>query len=76
MGIRYKTTQYLLNALETKGDYKPTFIDVQGLFTYRLSEKVELSFLGNIASNKYKLVPETRETDFGTVQQAQLNYLF
>ncbi|HPE55458.1 MAG TPA: carboxypeptidase-like regulatory domain-containing protein [Bacteroidales bacterium] len=71
MGVRYKTTQYLLNALETKGDYKPTFIDVQGLFTYRVSEKVEMSFLGNIARNKYKLVPETRETDFGTVQQAQ-----
>jgi hypothetical protein len=71
MGVRYKTTQYLLNALETKGDYQPTFIDVQGLFTYAVSKKLEFSFLGNIARNKYQLIPETRETDFGTVQQAQ-----
>ncbi len=71
MGVRYKTTQYLLNSLETKGDYQPTFVDVQGLFTYAVSKKLEFSFLGNIARNKYQLVPESRETDFGTVQQAQ-----
>jgi hypothetical protein len=71
LGVRYKSNQYILNAMETKGDYNPTFTDVQALVTYSLSNKLELSFLGNIARNQYKLVPETRETDFGTVQQAQ-----
>lgn len=71
MGVRYKTNQYLLNSLETTGDYNPSFLDVQGLFTYDISRKVELSFLGNIARNKYQLIPESRETDFGTVNQAK-----
>ena len=29
LGIRYKTNSYLLNSLDTKGDYKPSFTDVQ-----------------------------------------------
>jgi len=76
MGVRYKSNQYILNALETRGDYKPSFLDVQGLFTYDLSKKVEISFLGNIASNKYQLIPESRETDFGTVNQAKRLTIF
>ncbi|MCD4696338.1 MAG: TonB-dependent receptor [Bacteroidales bacterium] len=71
LGARYKSNQYILKAMETKGDYKPVFIDVQALLTYTVSKKVEISFLGNIASNRYKLVPETRETNFGTVEQAK-----
>ncbi|MBM3434629.1 MAG: TonB-dependent receptor [Bacteroidetes bacterium] len=69
-GIRYKTNQYLLNALETKGDYKPSFLDVQLLTSWDISKKVEISFLGNIADNNYRLIPETRETDFGTYKEA------
>jgi hypothetical protein len=71
LGVRYKTNQYLLKALETKGDYKPSFLDIQGLFTYDISKKVEITFLGNVANNKYQFIPETRETDFGTVSEAR-----
>lgn len=71
IGARYKSNQYILNALETKGDYKPTFVDVQALLSYQISKKVEISFLGNVSNNKYRLVPITRETDFGTVNQAK-----
>lgn len=67
-GYRYKTTSYLLNTLETSGDYKPQFSDMQTLVSYRFSRKVELSFLGNYSSNKYQFVPESRETKFGTEQ--------
>lgn len=65
-GYRYKTTSYLLNTLQTSGDYKPQFSDFQGMISYRISRKVELSFLGNYSSNKYQFIPETRETEFGT----------
>ena len=65
-GYRYKTTQYLLNTLETSGDYKPQFSDFQTLFTYQLSRKLELSFLGNYSSSKYQFIPQTRNTEFGT----------
>ena len=65
-GARYKTNQYLLNAMETKGSYKPVFVDLQSLLTYTLSDKLELAVLGYISSNKYTLIPESRETKFGT----------
>ncbi len=70
-GVRYKTNQYVLNAMETKGDYQPEFFDIQTLFRYKLNEKLELSFLGNFANNKFQLVPETRETNFGTINEAK-----
>jgi len=66
-GSRYKTNQYLLNALETKGSYKPVFLDLQSLLTYTFSKKLELSVLGYISSNNYTLVPESRNTKFGTI---------
>ncbi|MCX7862428.1 MAG: TonB-dependent receptor [Bacteroidales bacterium] len=69
-GFRYKSSQYLLNTLDTKGDYKPRFFDYQTFLTYDINEKTELSFLANIAQNQYRFVPETRETSFGTVDEA------
>ena len=71
IGGRYKSTKYLLNTLQTEGDYKPSFIDVQALLTYKITKKLELSILGNFANNKYNLVPTSRETDFGTVQNVK-----
>jgi hypothetical protein len=67
-GYRYKTTTYLLNTLETSGNYKPQFSDFQALVSYRFSRKIELSFLGNYSSNAYQFVPETRNSEFGTQQ--------
>ena len=69
-GIRYKTSQYVLNSLETEGDYKPSFTDFQTYLTFDVTEKFELSFLGNYAQNTYFFVPETRNTSFGTINEA------
>jgi hypothetical protein len=69
-GFRYKTSQYLLNSLDTKGDYKPRFFDYQTYITFDITEKSEISFLGNIAQNNYRFIPETRETSFGTIDEA------
>lgn len=76
-GFRYKTSQYLLGSLETTGEYSPQFFDFQTYITYDLHPDVELSFLGNIASNKYEFVPQTRYTSFGSVQTVlgvKINY--
>ena len=76
-GIRYKSNKYLLNTLETKGDYNPKFADIQTYVSYDLSPKWEISFLGNIANNKYDFEPVDRETSFGTVNEAlQLKIYF
>ncbi len=69
-GFRYKTSQYLLNSMDTKGDYKPNFFDYQTYLTYDINEKNEISFLGNIAQNHYRFIPQTRETSFGTIDEA------
>lgn len=69
-GTRYKTNSYLLKSLDTKGNYKPDFFDVQSLFTYTFNRKWEISLLGYTSRNKYKVIPSDRETDFGTIQEA------
>lgn len=72
-GLRYKSTQYLLKTLDTKGDYKPKFADFQVFMTYDVTKKFEIAFLGNYASNKFSRVPTSRDTDFGSVQSG-FNY--
>ncbi len=69
-GLRQKSNQYLLNSMETKGEYRPSFTDFQGLLTYVVTPKLEVSLLGNYAKNLYRLVPEDRETSFGTLNEA------
>jgi len=69
-GLRYKSTRYVLSSLDTKGNYKPTFIDFQTYLTFDVSDKFEIDFLGNFAQNKYLFAPETGETSFGTVHEA------
>jgi hypothetical protein len=65
-GIRYKTSAYLLGSLDTQGEYNPSFIDYQGYFTYQLSEKSEMTFLGNFSQNIFNFTPTDRRTNFGT----------
>ena len=68
IGARYKNTQYLLGAMDTKGEYKPNFADVQGLITFNVSPRLEISALGYYSRNSYLMVPSTRTTDFGNLQ--------
>lgn len=77
LGARYKTTKYLFNSLETKGEYKPTFSDFQGLMSWQIDSKNEISILGNYSSNRYEIIPVNRQTEFGTINQAlQLTIYF
>ena len=38
-GIRYKTSKYMLGALDTKGNYKPNFLDYQTQMTWKVGAK-------------------------------------
>ena len=64
-GMRYKTSRYMLNSLETKGDYTPSFFDWQGIANYKLSERITFGLLGNMAINRFDFQPRVRETRFG-----------
>ena len=70
-GIRYKTTQYLLGTMDTKGEYRPSFIDYQAFLNYMPNDRWRISFLGNISDNHYNFYPEDRETSFGTMQDVK-----
>ncbi len=70
-GIRYKRNASLLSSMETKGEYDPNYFDYQTNLVWTISPKWKMSFLGNIAVNNYKFTPTTRETNFGTAQDAK-----
>lgn len=70
LGGRYRSTQYLLRTLDTKGEYRPSFYDIQSLLNFDFSPKFNLEVLTNVTGNKYLVVPENRETTFGTFNQA------
>lgn len=69
--IRYKTNRYLLGTLDTKGEYSPKFLDYQTFFEWRPSQKLSISFIGNISHNKYNFTPTDRTTSFGTMENAK-----
>lgn len=70
-GLRYKTTKYLLGSLETKGEYKPNFLDYQTYLSYKPNKRWTIDFIGNIADNHYNFHPEDRETKFGTMESVR-----
>lgn len=69
-GLRYRNNNYILRALDTKGEYKPYFVDWQGLVTFDVREDLEISALGMYNLNSYNFIPQNRQTSFGTVNQA------
>lgn len=66
-GARQRSNQFLLNSLDTRGEYRPNFVDIQAYVTRMLNEKWEIAFLSNYSSNQYQLIPQDRETTFGQV---------
>ena len=69
-GIRHKTNQYLLNSLDTDAEYKPVFSDLQTFLNYKLNTSWDISLLTNISKNQYQMIPQDRNTDFGTFNEA------
>jgi len=68
-GVRYRNNSLLVNSQDTETNYTPTFADIQTNINYDISQKWQISFLGNISENKYLYQPLTRETKFGTIDQ-------
>ena len=70
-GIRYKTNRYLLGSLETKGEYRPNFLDYQAYITWTPNARWAVDLIGNISENHYNFNPSDRETSFGTMQNVK-----
>ncbi len=76
VGARYRTLANLLQTLDTQGEYRPSFADVQSFLTYRSNAKHEWQLLASYGENAFEVVPATRETVFGTVRNAVLFRVF
>ena len=69
--VRYKTTAYLLGSMETKGEYKPNYLDYQTYLSYQPNRRWKIDFIGNISDNHYNFEPSDRETTFGTMENVK-----
>ena len=69
--LRYKTTSYLLGSLETKGEYKPNYLDYQTYLSYQPNKQWKIDFIGYISDNHYNFEPSDRETSFGTMENVK-----
>jgi len=63
--VRYAYPGLFLNALQTNGDYKPAFKDIQFIANYPLSSKNKLEILLLYADNKFDLTPTDWHGNFG-----------
>ena len=75
IGARHKRSEYLLNSLETKGEYRPRFTDIQSYVNFNLGSKSDISktklgVLFGYARNRYRVIPQSKETEFGTFNQS------
>ncbi|MDC1469742.1 carboxypeptidase-like regulatory domain-containing protein [Flavobacteriaceae bacterium] len=68
VGLRYRDNSLLVDSKETETNFTPKFADAQTYLTYKFSDKFHLSFLGNLAINDYNYQPQSRQTNFGTLQ--------
>ena len=66
-GLRYKTNRYLLGSLQTRGEYRPSFIDYQTYLSWSPNKRWQVDIIGNISDNRYEFEPEDRQTNFGTL---------
>ena len=57
--------------METKGEYKPNYLDYQTYLSYQPNKRWKLDFIGYISDNHYNFEPENRETKFGTMENVK-----
>lgn len=67
LGVRYRDNSLFVKAKQTETNYRPKFADAQTYLTYKLTNNLEVSFLGNLSLNEYNYRPLTRQTNFGTI---------
>ena len=67
VGVRYKTTEYLLGSLDVKGEYTPSFSDYQVYTTFDLSRDWQIGLMANYNRSKYDFIPESSETATGLI---------
>lgn len=58
IGVRNRSNKNLLSSQQTQGNYIPSSADIQGLITWKLSDKWQLDAMGNYSQTRFTLFPE------------------
>ncbi|WP_353136054.1 carboxypeptidase-like regulatory domain-containing protein [Pseudopedobacter sp.] len=67
LGYRNKRNQSVLYTQQVVGSYNPNFHDFQGVLSYQFNKKFSINLLGIYNKNEFGLIPQSRETVFGTM---------
>ena len=67
VGARYQNRNFILNTLEGDTNFNPEYYDVQANINYELNAKWNVNFLGTISRSKFEMIPNNRNTYFGTL---------
>ena len=65
--VRYKDTRLLLQSTDTKGDYRPSYLDAQAKLYWQPTSRLEFSLMGGIARNAYAFNPTEKQTVLGAL---------
>ena len=76
VGLRYHNNRYLFQSLNTEGDYTTSYTDLQGVFSYRFNDSLDLSLLTLWTRNVYGFVPYSSTVTFGTFDEPLMLHLY
>ena len=70
VGLRRHSNRYIFSSLDTKGSYSTAYTDAQGIFSYKVNDKLDVSLLTLWTNNRYGLIPESQITTFGSFMKS------
>ncbi len=77
VGARYKTNAYLLGSSDIKGEYVPSFTDIQAYLSYEITKELQIGLITNYNGSHYNFQPSSGKSKKGTIDfQLELNTLF
>ncbi|MBP9196528.1 MAG: TonB-dependent receptor [Saprospiraceae bacterium] len=77
VGARYKTNAYLLGSSDIKGEYVPSFTDIQAFLSYEITKEFQVGLIANYNGSQYNFQPSSGKSKKGTIDfQLELNTLF
>lgn len=76
VGARYQNRNLVLNTLDGDTNFNPEYYDVQANLHYKLSDKWNINFLGTVSRSRFEMIPNNRETYFGTLDNPLLLTVF
>lgn len=75
-GLRFRSNSALLNSLDVAGHYNPVFADFQAVAGYSPKKGTKVTFTFWNSFDRYRFVPRSRTTTFGTSDNAYRLYAY